>query len=96
MDWALGYEKKKRITSHFLSFFQLFMLFPSTEMVRIVGEESLGSKIKSLVWDTLHLHCPLDIQIPMLSRHSQWHGRDGSQSVPVGEWIGGEKVETEM
>lgn len=95
MSWAVGYEAKKRTTSNFLSSFQLLMLFPSTEMVRIVGEEGLGSKIRSLVRGTLSLYCPLDIQISMLSGNFQWCGRGESESVPAGEWIGGEKMEVE-
>lgn len=73
------------------------MLFPLTEVVGIVGEGGLGSKIRSLVWGILSLHYSLDIQVLLLSRHSQWCVvGEGKARVWIGEWIGGEKVETEM
>lgn len=82
MNWAVGYGRKKRITSNLSSCYQFLMLFPSTEMVGIVGEEGLGSKIGSLIWGMLSLNCPLHTWMWILTRRFQWCGRRWKPDYP--------------
>lgn len=86
----MGYGRKKRITSNFLSFYQLLMLFPSTEMVGIVGGEGLGSKIRSLMLGMLSLNCPPHTQMWMLTSPFQWCGWRWKPDFP--QWGSGLEV----